>query len=92
MTVTLDADDRYDMNLYIAANTFALASRAEYADISAGADKTLAVSSLDPGTWYIGVECATTVVADKQSYGYDYSGTLEVLNGVEYSIRATWAE
>jgi hypothetical protein len=92
MTVTLDADDRYDMNLYIAKDTFALASRAEYADTSQGADKSQTVSSLEPGTWYIGVECAATVVAEKNSYGYDYSGSLEVLNGVEYSIRAAWTE
>jgi hypothetical protein len=92
MTVTLDADDGYDMNLYLAKNTFALADRAEYADTSEGADKTLTVSSLEPGTWYVGVECATTVSAEKKEYGYEYSGKLEVLNGVEYSIKADWGE
>ncbi|MBN1609060.1 MAG: hypothetical protein JW940_20700 [Polyangiaceae bacterium] len=92
MTVTLKADDRYDMNLYVAANTFALASQAQYEDTSQGANKALTVASPEPGTWYIGVECATTVVATKNTDGYDYSGDLEVLDGVEYSIEAVWTE
>jgi hypothetical protein len=90
MTVTLDADDGYDMNLYIAKDTFAFASRAKYADSLKGPDKTLTVSSLASGTWYIGVECATTVTATKRTSGYEYTGNLGVLNGVKYSIKADW--
>lgn len=97
LTVTLDADDGYDMNLYIAKDTFALAGCADYADTSKGADKTLTVPSLKSGTWYIGVECATTVTAKKVQFGsenksgaYEYSGKLEVLNGVKYSVKAEW--
>jgi hypothetical protein len=90
LTVTLDADDAYDMNLYIAKDTFALASRAKYADTSKGADKILAVSSPESGTWYIGVECATTVNSEKNKWGYKYTGNRGVLNGVKYSIKADW--
>jgi hypothetical protein len=97
LTVTLDADDGYDMNLYIAKDTFALAGGADYADTSKGADKKLVVPSLTSGTWYIGVKCATTVTAKKVQFGseqqsgaYEYSGKLEVLNGVKYSIKAEW--
>jgi hypothetical protein len=90
MTVTLDADNAYDMNLYIAKDTFALASHAKYADTAKGADKTLAASSPEAGTWYIGVECAATVTAEKNKWGYKYSGNLGVLNGVKYSIKADW--
>jgi hypothetical protein len=92
MTVTLDADDGYDMNLYVAKDTFALASLAKYADTSKGSKKTLAVSSPASGTWYIGVECATTVTSEKNKWGYNYTGNLGVLNGVAYSIKADWME
>lgn len=90
LVATVAADDRYQMNLYIAQNGFALASRAKYREISTGGHKSLAVSSPGSGTWYIGVECATTVVATKGKTGYVYSGNLEVLNGVEYSIKVAW--
>jgi hypothetical protein len=92
LTVTMNADAGYDMNLYLAKDTFALASRAKHSDTSKGSKKTLAVSSLEPGTWYVGVECATTVTATKTSSGYTYSGNLAVLNGVNYSIKASWTE
>jgi hypothetical protein len=86
----LTADTGYDMNLYIAKDTFALASLAKYADTSKGPKKTLTVTSLTSGTWYIGVECATTVSAEKNKWGYKYTGKLGVLNGVKYSIKADW--
>jgi hypothetical protein len=91
MTVTLEGDTGYDLNLYIAKDSFAFASRAKYADTSKGAKKTLVASSPGSGTWYIGVECATTVTAEKVKWGYKYSGKLGVLNGVKYSIKADWA-
>jgi hypothetical protein len=90
LTVTLAADTGYDMNLYLAKDTFALASRASHSDASPGPNKTLTVTSPEPGTWYVGVECATTVTATKTSHGYDYSGNLAVLNGVKYTIKASW--
>jgi hypothetical protein len=90
LTVTLTGDSGYNMNLYLAKDTFAFASRASQKDIAAGANKTLAVSAPESGTWYIGVECATTVTATKTSHGYDYSGNLAVLNGVKYTIKASW--
>ncbi len=92
LTVTLSGDAGYDMNLYVAKDTFAFASRASQKDTSTGASKTLAVSAPESGTWYIGVECATTVTATKTTHGYDYSGNLLVLNGVKYSIKATWTQ
>jgi hypothetical protein len=90
MTVTLNADTAYDMNLYMAKDTFALKSLAKYADTLKGSKKTLTVSLLAPGTWYVGVECATTVGAEKNKWGYKYTGKLGVLNGVKYSIKADW--
>jgi hypothetical protein len=90
LTVTLTAEEGYDMNLYLSKDTFALASRASRSDTSPGPSKTLTLASPEAGTWYIGVECATTVTATKASSGYTYSGKLAVLNGVKYSIKASW--
>jgi hypothetical protein len=90
LQVTLAADDGYDMNLYAAEGTFALASRAKHKSTGTGGHKTLTIPSPRAGTWYIGVECATTVNATKTAIGYVYSGKLEVLNGVAYTVKATW--
>lgn len=40
-----------------------------------------------PGTWYIGVECVTTVETQQTEWGEEYTGNLGVLNGVAYQIR-----
>jgi hypothetical protein len=89
LTVSLDGDDAYDLNLYLAKDTFAFASRAKYADSSKGADKILSVPVPEAGRWFIGVECASTVItAPKAKWGYEYTGNLGVLNGVKYSIKA----
>ena len=90
LVVTLDGDDAFDMNLYLKKDTFAFASLAGFADTAAGADKSIPVDTAASGTWYIGVECATTVVAEMGSWYYEYSGQLEVLNGVEYTIKADY--
>ena len=92
LTVSLSGDAGYDMNLYLAKDTFALASRAQHAETSKGPTKTLSVSSPEAGTWYVGVECATTVTATKAATGHTYSGNLAVLNGVKYAIKAAWTE
>ncbi len=90
LVLTVDGDDVFDLNLYVNKDTFAFASLADFADTSDGADKAISIDTAAPGIWYVGVECATTVVAEKINFGYHYSGQLEVLNGVEYTIEADW--
>ena len=92
LVVTLDGNDSVNLNLYLKKDTFAFASVADFADTSAGTDKSISVDTADSGTWYIGIECATTVVAEQGQWEYIYSGPLEVLNGVEYTIQADWNE
>ncbi|MBN2543701.1 T9SS type A sorting domain-containing protein [bacterium] len=91
LQVVLDGDDGYDLSLYLRRGDFAFESAAEYSDTRPGADKTLLVPVPTPGTWYIGVECATTVETIEQSWGFEYTGILDVLNGVAYSITADWS-
>lgn len=90
LTISLDGNDTFRLNLYAAKDTFAFAGLADFADTSSGADKSISIDSGIPGRLYIGVECATTVSAAKVMWGYEYSGQLSVLNGVEYSITANW--
>ena len=90
LVVALDGDDAFDMNLYLKKDTFAFASTADYADTASGADKVIPVDTAASGIWYVGVECATTVIAVMGNWFYEYSGQLEVLNGVEYTIKADY--
>jgi len=90
MTVELSGESGYDMHLFAAKDTFAFAGIAEYSDSGSGAEKTLDIPTLDAGIWYIGVKCATSVITEKRSWGHEYTGNREVLNGVEYTITATW--
>lgn len=92
LVVTLDGDTGYHMNLYVNPNNYAFNSTAENKAAASGSYKTITIPNPAAGTWYIGVECATTVTAEKYSWGYDYSGDLSVLNGVSYSITASWNE
>ncbi len=79
-----------DMNLTMRKGDFAFADRADYKDLTPGASKTLSFDSLPGGTWYIGVECATTVETVATDCGVEYTGHTEVLNGIPYSIQVTW--
>jgi hypothetical protein len=92
LVVTLDGDTGYDLNLYVNSGNFAFNSTAGYKDVSSGAYKVITISNPGQGTWYIGVECATTVNAEKSTWGFEYYGDLSVLNGVAYSITASWSE
>lgn len=84
--ISLDADDDYEFELYASHESLAFASQADTASLIGGADHVLVVPDPEPGIWYIGVKCASTV----QTYDSIYLGDLSVLNGVEYSIMALW--
>lgn len=86
LTIELDAEDGYDFNLYANLEDFAFENKSLFTSEMGGSDHELIVPVNESGLWYIGVECATTV----SSAGPAYWGKTEVLNGVAYSIKATW--
>ncbi|MBN2037360.1 MAG: hypothetical protein JW768_11505 [Chitinispirillaceae bacterium] len=94
LSLTLDADEGFDMHLFARKDTFAFADSAAYANTELGPDKVLTMESVPAGIWYIGVKCATTVTSAQVSSGddryYEYTGRTEVLNGVAYSLTAAW--
>jgi hypothetical protein len=93
-SLTLQGKEGYDFNLYLKKDSYALDSCADYKQVGPGAQKTITVAKLDKGLWYTGVKGMTTVTSTKKTVGsdtyYEYTGKLEVLNGVDYSIKATW--
>lgn len=88
--VTLKGAAIYDLNLFIKKGSPAFVSDATIMDISKGAQKVVAIPTLEAGKWFISVECATTVDAVKSQWGEVYTGNLSVLNGVPYSLAITW--
>ena len=95
--IELDGEDGYDFHLFAAQDTFAFNHSADYADSSDGADKTLTIDEVVPAcTLFVGVKLNTTVISNQDEVCFDrdlfieYSGKLEVLNGIEYTVNATW--
>ncbi|MBU0765906.1 MAG: hypothetical protein KJ607_13860, partial [Bacteroidetes bacterium] len=89
--VTLTGEPDYHLNLFVRQGEYAFQSNAAYSDTMSGSNKILTVGPVPPGTYYISVECATTVVTAEQSWGYEYTDNMEVLDGVSYSIRSDWS-
>ncbi|MCK5833170.1 T9SS type A sorting domain-containing protein [bacterium] len=90
LTVNLSGESGYDFNLYINNSDIAFESTSVYSDISPGATKSINIRSPGEGEWFIGIECASTVTTTLTSWGYEYSGDIAVLDGLSYSISASW--
>lgn len=88
LTVSLTGDDNYDLSLYVNRDDFAFNSENLYNNTTEGANKTLTINNLTAGTYYISVECITTVNSLMRSEYYEYTKNLDVLNGVAYTIQA----
>ena len=81
-----------DVDLYLFADSGqkAFKSSAPYKNLVLGCDKKLVIEKPNPGRLYISVQCATTVDTVETKYGDSYTGRTDVLNGVPYTIKATW--
>ena len=78
------------LQLRLCRETFAFPSKARYASGDDGARQYLAFDTLEEGIWYVSVQCLTTVTTVPTSYGQDYVGRTDVLNGVPYTISVSW--
>ncbi len=97
VSIELDGEDGYDFHLFAAQDTLAFNYSGDYADSSSGADKILSIEDVVPAcTLYVGVKLNTTVISNQDEVCFDrdlfteYSGRPEVLNGIAYTITATW--
>ncbi len=79
-----------DFNIYLKQGTPAMPGNAVYSNVGHGSN-TRIEAELEPGQWYVSVECATTVTAckDEVEESFIYSGNTDVLNGVSYQITMT---
>lgn len=89
-----------ELNLYVKKGSFAFKTEKLDAAVIGTEDyKATTFPAPEKGLYYVCVNCATTVESAKTSYSnengktgyyYKYSGHTEVLNGVPYTIKATW--
>ncbi|MDG2128153.1 MAG: PPC domain-containing protein, partial [Fuerstiella sp.] len=85
---TTEDSSAADLHIYLAKDEFAFDSSALHRAAGGGNTQTIR-ARLEPGTWYLGVECATRVhaVEDQDSGFHRYFGNTEILNGVAYSVQ-----
>lgn len=76
----------YDLYLFAKYDGFAFSGESEYENVELGFDKELVILNPKEGKLYISVYCDTTVDTYMTSYGEQYSGRVDVLNGVPYTI------
>jgi len=88
--ITVEGQTGFDFHVFVAKDTFAFKQKALYSDSTAGNAKTLNIPTLASGKWYVGVKLNTTVTAGTGTGFPTYSGKLEVLNGISYTIKAEW--
>ncbi|NMB37594.1 MAG: hypothetical protein GX993_06120 [Bacteroidales bacterium] len=78
--------DRFDMYLFANPGDFAFNDNSLYFNVGNGVAKELTITKPTAGRLYISVFCATTVDVEPTSYGQQYTGRTDVLNGVPYTI------
>lgn len=82
----------FDCNLQLTLNssTYAYRDIAEYVANEKGANQKMYFENMSEGLWYVAVQCLTTVSSTEVSLGQEYSGQLDVLNGIPYTLQVIW--
>lgn len=90
VVISLDGykgEDKFDLTLCAKRGEMAYHDNTTLKVVSQGCKKSLAIDNPKSGEWYVSVFCETTVIATEGEYGTEYSGRIDVLNGVPYSIK-----
>ena len=88
--VTLTPKENFNFRLMMDHETFAYYEDADHIkEESNGAPAELTFKNIEPGQWYIGVQCTSKPVAVAGKNGHTYAKT-SLLNGVPYSISVSW--
>ena len=69
---------------------FAFSDVAEFRSVDPGSKQHLLFPSIREGLWFIAVKCLSTVTVKETDFGQEYSGNLDVLNGIPYQIKISW--
>lgn len=76
----------YDMYLFVSDDGMAFKENARWQNITFGVDKEIVIKNPKAGKYYISVFCDTTVDTVETAYGTQYTGRVDVLNGVPYIV------
>ena len=88
--VEVSSNSKCDLALMMNQETYAFSDVAKYKSAVSGAKQQLYFPTVREGLWFIAVQCLTTVSVTETDYGQEYSGNLEVLNGIPYRILISW--
>lgn len=86
---TIKGWDTYDLYLFASDKGFAFNGNSRYSNVARGANKKLVVTGPKPGKLYVSVYCDSTVETVDTPWGEQYTGMLNVLNGIPYTIKST---
>ena len=89
--IRLESLENYELSLRLAQGTYAFKEDAQYAAEGKELVKTLKFEELPAGTWYVGIQCESTVEATPAKTHVIYSNTA-ILNGAPYTISVKWDE
>ena len=92
ITVTIDSNADCDLALMMCHDTYAYSEDADYISSNKGAYQQFSFSTLEPGIWYVTVQCLSTIETKGTDYGQSYTDPLGVLNGVPYQVTVLWHE
>ncbi len=79
-----------DMQLMLSNRTIPYNGNEDYVANISGSNQSLQFSSMEPGLWYVSVRCNTTVATTTEEWGQSYTGRIDVLNGVPYTVSVSW--
>jgi len=77
----------FDLYLFANYEDFAFKDGALYSNLTLGVDKKILMRKPKAGRLFVSVFCDTTVDAKQTKHGTQYSGRVDVLNGVPYIIK-----
>lgn len=83
-------EDKFDLTLCAKRGEMACKDNTLHQVVSLGCKKSLVLETPKAGEWYVSVFCETTVTAIDGEYGTEYSGRVDVLNGVPYRIKVVY--
>ena len=104
LSITLsgaEGSEGCNLELYLNKGTFAYPDLARLSSLKAGCAQTLVEAAPEGGLWLVAVRCPDTVTATLTDYDngqeqtghyYKYTGNITLLNGVPYTLTASWDE
>ena len=91
LEIHLEGEAGYDFQLNTTPGELAFSVVAEFSSSGPGADHTLNIDHPQAGEWFVAVKAKNTIQTTGTTWGSIYYGPLAVLNGLPYSITATWS-